>query len=223
MYCENCGNRLAASARFCTQCGTAVGTAAGAPMPPGIPVPAPPTPTVFAAPPPPPAPPAPRGFAPPPWGAAPPAAAAGMLPPEMHWAIVLILSAFTFGLGAIVWAFREALFVKKLDPGSRGVLFLALATVALLVQAALQLMISGVGSVDVAYVMVGVIALLNIVIAALGLVAVFGMRASLVRHYNTVEPIGLRLSGVMTFFFSVLYFQYHFSRISAWKKTGILK
>jgi hypothetical protein len=48
------------------------------------------------------------------------------------------------------------------------------------------------------------------------------MRDALVEYYNTVEPINLRLSGVMTFFFSFLYFQYHFSRIANWKRTGYL-
>jgi hypothetical protein len=52
--------------------------------------------------------------------------------------------------------------------------------------------------------------------------AVFGMRRSIVQYYNTREPIGLKLSGVMTFFFSILYFQYHFSRIAEWKQTGRL-
>ena len=37
-----------------------------------------------------------------------------------------------------------------------------------------------------------------------------------------MEPINLRLSGVMTFFFNILYFQYHFTRIAEWKRTGML-
>jgi len=55
------------------------------------------------------------------------------------------------------------------------------------------------------------------------LVAVFQMRKSLVNYYNVVEPIGLRLSGSMTFFFHILYLQYHFSRIADWKQTGYLR
>ena len=51
-------------------------------------------------------------------------------------------------------------------------------------------------------------------------IGVFDMRKSLVTHYNSVEPIGLKLSGVMTFFFHFLYFQYHFTRIAALKQTG---
>jgi hypothetical protein len=54
-------------------------------------------------------------------------------------------------------------------------------------------------------------------------VAVFQMRDAMQEYYNRVEPINLRLSGVMTFFFAVYYFQHHFSRIAQWKKTGILQ
>ncbi len=50
----------------------------------------------------------------------------------------------------------------------------------------------------------------------------FDLRRSMVTYYNTVEPIGLRLSGVMTFFFNVYYFQHHMSRIATWKLTGYL-
>jgi hypothetical protein len=61
------------------------------------------------------------------------------------------------------------------------------------------------------------------VAAVIYLIGAFQMRSDLEDYYNTVEPINLRLSGVMTFFFSVYYFQYHLSRIAAWKKTGYLQ
>jgi hypothetical protein len=67
-----------------------------------------------------------------------------------------------------------------------------------------------------------ILMLLNLVGTVLWLVAVFSMRSSLVRYYNTVEPIRLQLSGVMTFFFNMVYFQYHFTRIAEWKRTGQL-
>jgi hypothetical protein len=41
-------------------------------------------------------------------------------------------------------------------------------------------------------------------------------------YYNSRENIALTLSGVMTFFFSSIYLQYHVNRIARWKKTGIL-
>jgi hypothetical protein len=45
----------------------------------------------------------------------------------------------------------------------------------------------------------------------------FVFRSELQRHYNKAEPIGLKLSGVMTFFFARYYFQYHFMKIARLK------
>jgi len=53
-------------------------------------------------------------------------------------------------------------------------------------------------------------------------IAAFSIRRSLLYHYNNAENIGLRLNPVLTFFFNILYFQYHFSRIARWKNTGVL-
>ena len=50
------------------------------------------------------------------------------------------------------------------------------------------------------------------------LVAAFNMRSSIEDHFNSAEPIGLSLNGVMTFFFSIYYFQYHFTRINEMKQ-----
>ena len=180
--------------------------------------------------------PAPVPFAPPPHMGYPPqpqpayAQAASQAPPfggpmpsEMHWVVVLILTWFTFGLGGLIWGFKEAIFVKKVDPASKAVIMLAVALLVMVGQVILFFAASGLGSAEGMLAMTGLIILLNIVIAIFGLVAVFGMRSSLVRYYNTAEPIGLKLSGVMTFFFNILYFQYHFSRIAEWKKTGQLR
>lgn len=59
----------------------------------------------------------------------------------------------------------------------------------------------------------------------------FSIRASLQRYYRDVEPvgttvsgdpIGIKLNGVLTFFFSIYYIQYYFSKIAAWKESGVL-
>ena len=144
------------------------------------------------------------------------------MPPDWHWAVVLILSVFTYGLGGIIWAFRQALFVKKLDPASQGVLYLGLSCGAMAMQVALYVIaFTAMASGDGAWVVTAIM-VLNLVIVVLAYVAIFGMRRSLINYYNSVEPIGLRLSGAMTFLFSVLCFQHHLSRIAAWKKTGTL-
>jgi hypothetical protein len=54
--------------------------------------------------------------------------------------------------------------------------------------------------------------------AILWITASFSMKNSMEEHYNTAEPIGLDLNGVMTFFFNVYYFQYHFTQINETRK-----
>jgi zinc-ribbon domain len=147
---------------------------------------------------------------------------AGPMPPQMHWLVVLILSGVTFGLGALVWTFKEARFVKKIDPASKAIRMLVVSLACIVGQIVLSVMV-GFVSRSGATALAVVIMILNFAILIAGLIAIFGMRSSLVKHYTIVEPIGLRLSGVMTFFFSILYFQYHFSRIAEWKKTGTLR
>jgi hypothetical protein len=55
--------------------------------------------------------------------------------------------------------------------------------------------------------------ILRIVGVVLYLVAIFGMRSSIEEYYSSINPAGLSLSGVMTFFFNAAYFQYHLKEI----------
>ena len=66
----------------------------------------------------------------------------------------------------------------------------------------------------------GLSAVISLVIIVLALVAAFSMRNSIEAHFNGPEPIGLSLSGVMTFFFSIFYFQHHFTRINEIKRQA---
>lgn len=169
---------------------------------------------------------APPGGAPPMAGSAMPAgmamAGAFPAPPNLHWAIVLIAGIVTYGLAYYVWGFRQAFFVKKLDAANKAVMYLSLSLAACVVQVVMFFTMARSMGGD-AGIVTAMLLLTNVVILVLGIAAIFGMRASLLRHYNQIEPIGLKLGGVMTFFFSVLYFQYHFRRIAEWKTTGVLK
>src|SRR5690348_13262911 len=46
--------------------------------------------------------------------AAAPVAPSGLMPPDFHWALVLLIGAFTCGIFQIVWLFIEAALVRKL-------------------------------------------------------------------------------------------------------------
>jgi hypothetical protein len=148
----------------------------------------------------------------------------GLMPPDFHWALVLLVSFFC-SIFQIVWLFIEAGFVKRVDGESKGIAFLVGALVTQIV-AGIVFFTSIAMSPDrqdpsaAVFVPFFFIIIAGIVLHFIG---IFRMRSSLQNYYNTVEPINLRLSGVMTFFFAVFYFQYHFSRIANWKRTGYLE
>lgn len=150
-----------------------------------------------------------------PYGYPPPAAASSLpLPPALHWALVLLFTILTLGIFYWIWAFRQSNFVKRLDPTDSSRTLLIVALVASVV--------SRFGTMASYGHRPEVASLAQLVSFVTLIVAVFKMRASMVNYYNTVEPIGLRLGGGMTFFFNVLYFQHHFTRIAQWKLTGVL-
>jgi hypothetical protein len=130
------------------------------------------------------------------------------------------------GIFSIVWMFVELGFVKKIDPASTAKKQYIMAILALPAGMILFFVFffggSMAGSGTLAA--LGGLCLFAAYIVALvfAILCVFSMRRSIETYYNTVEPIGLRLSPVMTFFFNVIYFQYHFDRINTWKTTGRL-
>jgi uncharacterized protein DUF4339 len=152
----------------------------------------------------------------------------GPMPPDLHWALVLLINFFC-NFFEPVWKFIQAAYVKKISPNDNSMIFFAAGygTVVLAVIVYFGGIISAIrassgSEPDIPIGLVGFFALLILGGSVLLIIGNFKMRDSLVEHYNRVEPINLRLSGVMTFFFATYYFQYHFSRIAAWKKTGYL-
>jgi hypothetical protein len=51
-----------------------------------------------------------------------------------------------------------------------------------------------------------------------GITAIYIVRYELMKHYTEVEPAGLFFGGIMTFFFSYIYFQYHLCDIAESKR-----
>jgi GYF domain 2 len=132
-------------------------------------------------------------------------------PPSMHWALVLLIAVVTCGLFGWVWAILQAAWVKKVQPASNGILFWGIAIGLQVVYVALSI------SQDPGVKAFGGIAELAGVV--LWIVGAFSLKSSIEEHFNIAEPMGLQLSGVMTFFFNIYYFQYHFSRIIEIKRS----
>jgi GYF domain 2/Prokaryotic RING finger family 1 len=135
------------------------------------------------------------------------------LPPNLNWVIVLILNAITRGLFDAIWLFFQARYTKKLDPESNGVLLCAIAASCFILGVVLAAAGSDAATPGGLLVLAGFI---------LGVIARYSLRSSIQHHFTAIEPITLQLSGVMTFFFGAVYFQYHFNRIHRWKTTGVL-
>lgn len=140
-------------------------------------------------------------------------------PPNLHWALVLLIGCFTCGLFLIVWMFVQAAWMRKVDPRSKALTYYIAAIVVyvIMIGAQITMMMSG-GNGTLPTGVTGLFSLCGLAYFVLIMVAIFSMRSSMEEHFNGPEPIGLQLSGIMTFFFSVLYFQYHFSRINELKR-----
>ena len=148
-----------------------------------------------------------------------PAMAAGPVPPDFHWALVLLITVLTCGIFNSVWIIVEAAWIRKIKPESKSLLLVVLGIASIY---GIQLVSGFIAAMNNSEPnpLTGLLVLAGAIVLLIGN---FVMRSDLEDYYNSVEPINLRLSGVMTFFFSVFYFQYHFSRIAKWKKTGVLE
>jgi len=135
------------------------------------------------------------------------------LAPNLHWGIVLVLDIITRQLFNPIWALVQANWARKLINDNKPMVLVAMypaGMVAGILTIALYRDTAALGGV---FVIAGVIAYLF---------GVFSIKAAMEEYYNSTENIGLTLSGVMTFFFSTIYLQYHINRLARWKKTGTL-
>jgi len=139
-------------------------------------------------------------------------------PPNLHWALVLLIGVFTCGLFIVVWDIVQAAWMRKVNPRSNAIfLYIAELVVNLGGNAGrMGLMFSS--GMHQQYIPLGLG--IFIITFTLVILARFDMRRSMEEHYNGPEPIGLSLSGVMTFFFGTFYFQYHFTRINELKRLA---
>lgn len=150
-------------------------------------------------------------------------------PPSLHWALVLLLDIVTCSLFQMVWNIILAMWFRRVSPSSK-VLPLYIASAVLLLMQGVMGQALGVMSgrhglghgLSYSYgPHTGSIAIYSLV--AIGcwvvrLIARFTFRAELEQHFNTVEPIGLRINPVLTFFFGGIYLQSQMNRINDIKR-----
>ncbi len=140
-------------------------------------------------------------------------------PPNLNWALELLLGFLTCVLFVIVWNLVIAAWAKRVQPASNALMYYIIATVLMVLNFG-----GSYGGVLAAMhhqqhhtsILGGFVAIATWIIR---LIARFTLRETLEQHYNGPEPLGLRLSAVMTFFFGGIYFQYKLNRINETKET----
>ena len=148
---------------------------------------------------------------------APPPAAAAYVPvanypdpPNLHWALVLLFSFLSCALFYYVWALIQAAWMRRIQPKSQALFYYIGGLVCVVIYVILAFGSRAESGISLIFRIGG---------SVLIIVGAFNLRSSLEEHYTSAEPIGLTLSGVMTFFFPTIYFQYHFNRINEIKRA----
>ncbi len=158
-------------------------------------------------------------------------------PPNLHWGLVLLFDVLTCSIFQLVWNIIMGAWFRRVAPPSKT-LWLYIASAVLLViqsitQQALGLMSGGRhGSIyNAPYNMrffTGTAASFGLIVFITWitrLVARFNFRSELELHYNTVDPIGLRINPVLTFFFGGIYLQSilnHINEVKRLQAYGVL-
>ena len=119
-------------------------------------------------------------------------------PPTLPWPFVLILSLVTLGLFEDAWLLWQSRWAKKVDPLSRATIF-AVGGLLLFVIGGVFTELSDFRG------LAGWVEIGGLVMSQ---VANFSVKGTIEKHYN------VSLSGLMTIFFTSIYFQYHFDRLA---------
>jgi hypothetical protein len=137
-------------------------------------------------------------------------------PPNLQWGLVLLFSVLSCGLFTMAWDLVQAAWMKRVEPTSKAIFYYGAGAAAIFC-------IFGVSFVT-AFNHTGpspLVSLFQLASSVLFLVGRFSLKSSLEDHFNGAEPIGLSLSGVMTFFFGGIYFQYHINDIVRRKAADV--
>jgi GYF domain 2 len=141
-------------------------------------------------------------------------------PPNLHWGLELLLGFFTCGVFVMVWNLIIAAWANRVEPASKALMYYIVATVMIVLN------VGGSWGVVISIMNHNPHPHHNILGNLIGiacwiarLIARFTLRDTLEQHFNGPEPMGLRVSAVMTFFFGGIYFQYKLNEINQAKQA----
>jgi hypothetical protein len=149
--------------------------------------------------------------------------------PNLPWGLYLLFSIITCGYFSIVFTCVQAAWLKKVQPNSLGLIGYIATYVVFVIRKWRNRLVGGAYLAAIQHHDIMGLQSMHPVAFALPLTFIyfamligtrFVMRQSLQEHFNTVEPIGLKLDPVMTFFFGGVYFQHQINRINAMKQAS---
>lgn len=140
-------------------------------------------------------------------------------PPNLSWGLVLLFDFLTCGIFQLVWNFILSAWMKRVQPASQAIIYYAVGYGLQLINTGftIPIVLGAMHHVTQSH-HYGLNAI-SFVAWVIRIVARFNMKSSLEEHFNTVEPIGLRLNGAMVFFFGGLYIQSQMNRINEIKQA----
>ena len=140
-------------------------------------------------------------------------------PPNLNWGLELLLGFLTCGLFVVVWNLMIAAWAKRVEPASKALIYYILATALIVMNFGSSwgtfLAISHHGVYH--HNLLG--GFISLVCWVIRLMARFTLRDTLEQHFNGPEPLGLRLSAVLTFFFGGIYLQYKLNEVNRLKQA----
>jgi hypothetical protein len=140
-------------------------------------------------------------------------------PPNLNWGLVLLFDFLTCGIFQLVWNFILSAWMKRVQPTSQAIIYYAAGYGLQLINTGFSIPIFLGAMHHVTPSHHYGLNLLSFVAWVIRIFARFNMKSSLEEHFNTVEPIGLRLNGVLVFFFGGLYLQSQMNRINEIKQA----
>ncbi len=140
-------------------------------------------------------------------------------PPDLNWGLELLLGFLTCRIFVVVWNLVIASWANRVQPASKALMWYIAATVLFVLElgSSWTFIISLSHHVHPHHSVLG--NLIGIAAWVVRLIARFTLRDTLEQHFNGPEPLGLRLSAVMTFFFGGIYFQYKLNEINEMKQA----
>ncbi len=140
-------------------------------------------------------------------------------PPNLPWGLLLLIDFITCGIFQVIWNIIIAFWARRIQPQSTALYYYIAAVVLTCanVGSSFGNVLAAVHHEPVHPNIIGLI--LTLATWVVRLIARFNLRGTLEQHYNGPEPLGLRLSGVMTFFFGGIYFMYKLNSINEIKQS----